>query len=217
MENTTNTANQTKSSSTKVFIDCGAHCGESIVRAKQQFGIDTQVMSFEAVPQLAEALQEIHKDDNSVEVINAAVFTDSEIHDIHLSPAFTDGSSIFSTLNDNHKGSVIQVPAFDLTSWIAEAFTEQTYIILKLDIEGAEYDVLEKLISTGVINMVDELWGEWHHGHISDNLEGEDKRLFFERAARLENQLADLNKPMQTWEAYYTDHPLLAKRPKALG
>lgn len=33
----------------KYFIDCGAHCGESILMAKQRFGQDTVVISFEPV------------------------------------------------------------------------------------------------------------------------------------------------------------------------
>jgi hypothetical protein len=34
--------------------------------------------------------------------------------------------------------------------------------ILKLDIEGAEYDVLYHLTQTNILSYINELWGEWH-------------------------------------------------------
>ena len=115
----------------KIFIDCGAHCGESILRAKEQFGLDTQVISFEAVPQLAEQLEKIYMDDESVQICNAAVYIKDGTINFNICPAFTDGSSILDTLNDNHKATKIEVPCFDLSSWIADSFTPEDYIILK--------------------------------------------------------------------------------------
>ena len=42
----------------KVFIDCGAHCGESILEAKRRFGENTKIYSFEANTNLANGLIE---------------------------------------------------------------------------------------------------------------------------------------------------------------
>ena len=58
----------------KIFIDCGAHCGESILEAKKRFGDDIKVISFEANPNLAIPLQEHFKNDSNVEINNAAVW-----------------------------------------------------------------------------------------------------------------------------------------------
>ena len=38
----------------KIFIDCGAHCGESILEAKSRYGNDIKIISFEANPNLAQ-------------------------------------------------------------------------------------------------------------------------------------------------------------------
>ena len=57
-----------------IFIDCGAHCGESILRAKRQFGINTRIISFEPIPYFAEEIRKIWENDESVDVINAAVW-----------------------------------------------------------------------------------------------------------------------------------------------
>ena len=50
----------------RYFIDCGAHCGESILHAKRLFGQDINVISFEGIPYLADKLTELYADDNSI-------------------------------------------------------------------------------------------------------------------------------------------------------
>lgn len=200
----------------KVFIDCGAHCGESINRAKRQFGLDTMIVSFEAVPAFAEGLQELYADDNLVQVMNAAVYVKDDILSFNLSPACTDGSSLLKTLNNNHLATTIEVPCFDLSSWIKSSFEPSDYIILKLDIEGAEYDVLEKVIADGTIKMINELWGEWHYGHIIDNLTEQEKQPFINRVATLTANLKDIDKDMRIWEAYYNPNEKVITRPKSL-
>lgn len=200
----------------KVFIDCGAHCGESINRAKRQFGPNTTVISFEAVPAFAEGLQELYADDELVQVMNAAVYVKDDTLSFNLSPACTDGSSILKTLNNNHLATTVEIPCFDLSSWIKDSFTSNDYIILKLDIEGAEYDVLEKMVADETIQMVNELWGEWHYGHIINNLTEEEKQPFVDRVIALNQKLKELNKEMQIWEAYYSPQDKVINRPKSL-
>ena len=63
----------------KYFIDCGAHCGESILAAKQRFGNDIVTISFEPIPGLAKQLQEIYKDNPTVNIQNSAVWVNNEI------------------------------------------------------------------------------------------------------------------------------------------
>jgi FkbM family methyltransferase len=200
----------------KVFIDCGAHCGESINRAKRQFGLDTTIISFEAVPALAEELQKLYADDDLVQIVNAAVYVKDDTLNFNLSPAYTDGSSIFKTLNNNHLATTVEVPCFDLSSWIKASFDSNDYLILKLDIEGAEYDVLEKMIEDNTLNMVNELWGEWHYGHIINNLTEQEKQQFINKVVNLNEKLKELNMNMSTWEAYYNPNDKVITRPKSL-
>jgi FkbM family methyltransferase len=200
----------------KYFIDCGAHCGESILRARQQFGRDIAIISFEAVPSLAEELIKLYENDPLVSICNAAVYVKDGDIELKICPAFTDGSSILSTLNDNYKAKKIKIPCFDLSNWIKHAFSEGDYVILKLDIEGAEYDVLEKLIKDNTISLIDELWGEWHYNHIIRNISQNDAKILSERDNLIRAKLKELNKELKIWEAYYYDSPLLAKRPTTL-
>ena len=152
----------------KYFIDCGAHCGESILTAKQKFGINTIVISFEPIPGLAKQLQEIYKDNPTVNIQNSAVWINDSVRKFYLSEEYTDGSSLLTSLNNLKEEHYVKIPCFDLSSWIKNTFTPNDYIILKLDIEGAEYEVLNKLIEDGTINMINEFWGEWHDMKIDD-------------------------------------------------
>ena len=152
----------------RYFIDCGAHCGESILAAKQRFGDDIITISFEPIPGLAKQLQEIHKDNPTVNIQNSAVWINNEVKKFHLSEEYTDGSSLLDSLNNLREEHSINIPCFDLSTWISETFDENDYLILKLDIEGAEYEVLNKMIKDNTIGMINEFWGEWHDMKISD-------------------------------------------------
>ncbi len=199
----------------KYFIDCGAHCGESILTAKQRFGIDTHVVSFEPIPYLANQLIEIHKGNDSIQIVNACVWINDDIEKIYVSTEITDGSSLLleSKLNNLNEKIYIEVPCVDLSSWILNTFTENDYVILKLDIEGAEYEVLNKMINDGSIKLIKELWGEHHIDRMKDKRSHELYDI-------IQKYLKEHNIELKTWEIHIPtigkSHPLLADRPKTL-
>lgn len=197
----------------KYFIDCGAHCGESILTAKQRFGSDITVISFEPVPGLAKQLQEIHQNNPTIQIQNSAVWINDDIKKFHLSEAYTDGSSLLNSLNDLRKDHHIEVNCFDLSTWLSETFTEKDYLILKLDIEGAEYEVLNKMIEDNTIKLVNELWGEWHDMKIDD-------KHTQSLAKKIYKYLEKNNIEFKEWEihipTYGKSHPQLAFRPHKL-
>jgi|TARA_R110002012_G_scaffold318803_1_gene537796 FkbM family methyltransferase len=197
----------------KYFIDCGAHCGESILAAKQRFGDDIITISFEPIPGLAKQLQEIHKDNPTVNIQNSAVWINNEVKKFHLSEEYTDGSSLLDSLNNLREEHSIKIPCFDLSTWISETFDENDYLILKLDIEGAEYEVLNKMIKDNTIGMINEFWGEWHDMKISDQ---ETLKI----SKKVYKYLEDNNIEFKEWEihipTYGKSHPQLAFRPSNL-
>lgn len=147
----------------KIFIDCGAHCGESILEAKRRFGNNIKIYSFEANTNLAKALQNHFEGDDNVTIENKAVWVEDSFIEFYLSTNFSDGSSLYK---EKVSGGVsenlfVKVPCIDLDSFI-KSFNDDDYIILKLDVEGAEYEILNKLIDTETIKRINEIHGEFH-------------------------------------------------------
>lgn len=60
------------------------------------------------------------------------------------------------------------VPCFDFSAWLMRTFSLTDRVVVKMDIEGAEYDLLEKMISDRSISLISELICEWHHDRYPD-------------------------------------------------
>lgn len=198
----------------KYFIDCGAHCGESILKAKQKFGLDTRIVSFEPIPYFADQLTEIHKGNDTIDVVNAAVWIDDDIKKFYVSCDITDGSSLLGrNINNLDESVYVEVSCVDLSSWIMKTFTKNDYVILKLDIEGSEYEVFNKMIEDGSIGLIKEFWGEWHDDKIKDT-------HTLELSKKVYKYLKDNKITFNTWEIHIPkigkSHPSLADRPKTL-
>jgi FkbM family methyltransferase len=150
----------------KYFIDCGAHCGESILRARREFGNDINIISFEPIPYFAKELQKIYENDSKVVIYNKAIWTEDCIKKFNISKNHTDGSSLLEYPDQELD---IEVECINFSKWLEEKFSFLDYLIVKLDIEGAEYAVLNKLIEDKSINLINELHGEFHENRILDD------------------------------------------------
>ncbi len=71
------------------------------------------------------------------------------------------------------------VPCFDFSRWLTQ-FTEP--VVVKMDVEGAEFEILEKMVADGTDRLIERLLVEWH-----DFLLPEDYR---ERRRVLEDRLS---------------------------
>jgi len=73
------------------------------------------------------------------------------------------------------------VPCFDFSEWLLEIGPDA--VAVKMDIEGAEYELLAHLIRNGTDSLISELLIEWHGG----------------RAEEREALLAELDCPVREW------------------
>lgn len=131
------------------IIDCGANIGLATIRFKAAYP-DATILAFEADPFVYETLQENLQRTKQVGVtpINAAV-------------ASKPGTVQFSSDRDmggrvDTQGSE-SVPAVRLSDYIVERVD-----LLKLDVEGSEFDVLEDLAEHDKLRMIDKLVIEVH-------------------------------------------------------
>jgi hypothetical protein len=71
-----------------------------------------------------------------------------------------EGNFIQKTLDWSNKTIV---ECFDFSKWMKENIKEEDYVICKIDIEGAEFEVLKKCISDDTLRLIDCLDVEFHH------------------------------------------------------
>ena len=173
----------------QVFLDCGAHCGCSR-RKWEKHHTGYEIYSFEADPELCGM--------NPL-LINKAVSTTNGVATFYKF-GIDGGSSleekraeIMKVRKPNYFPlEKITVPTFDLNEFILTSFTQKDYIVLKLDIEGAEYEVLPHLIAGGSIELVFQIFIEWHDFRV-----GVDPNVNVELTRELQSRLLT----PQEWDA----------------
>lgn len=154
-----------------VFIDCGANKGQSIEKALKTIlkGVeDYKIYSFETLPLLANKLKEYHRGNPKIEVYNKAVWTEDTELKFYVSNSSTSAGSLMSQKLTGQiaKDRYITVQGFNVSKWLKETIKENDYVIFKFDIEGAEYDILYKLIQDGSIKLIDKFAGEFHENKL---------------------------------------------------
>jgi FkbM family methyltransferase len=55
------------------------------------------------------------------------------------------------------------VQGFDFSEWLLQTASVDDFVVMKMDIEGTEFDLLPKMLETGAICLVDELFLECHY------------------------------------------------------
>lgn len=55
------------------------------------------------------------------------------------------------------------INGFDFASWVKRTVSEKDYVVMKMDVEGTEFDLIPRLFETGAICLIDELFLECHY------------------------------------------------------
>ena len=172
----------------RAFIDLGANDGQSLTwfakhwapRAQSKF---TAVFAFEMNPVFVPVLKALLQP-WSGELVAAAAWTSDGtlVANLQLpgSRTATKGGVVYNMtssalevggipLNKKRAGAArashetrSHVPTVDLARWLAQRFCREDAVDVKMDIEGAEFEVLEHLLRTGHANLIDVLAVEWH-------------------------------------------------------
>lgn len=56
----------------------------------------------------------------------------------------------------------LSVQALDFSKWLLQNVNAQDHVVLKMNIAGAEFDVLQRLVTDGSIMLIDEMDITWH-------------------------------------------------------
>ena len=87
------------------------------------------------------------------------------------------GSSVYKAKRTGNldKEHPRKTPCIDFSKWIKDHFKKTDNIVLKMNIEGAEYDILEKMIADGTIEYINTLFCQFHWQRIGVSIDRHNK------------------------------------------
>jgi hypothetical protein len=88
-----------------------------------------------------------------------------------------------------------EVEAVDIAKWLRETVLEDSYNVMVIDIEGAEYDVVNHLKENNLLSWINELYIEFHGEKI--------KEFDMRREKSMVDMLIDFYKENVYIENYY--------------
>ena len=135
---------------TPVIYDCGSNIGTSVLFFKENFP-KAKIKAFEAEPEIFLILKQNVESNNidNVELISKAVWVNNDSIEINSEGA--DGSSIFG------EGKKIKIESVRLKELIEK---ENSIDFLKMDIEGAETEVLKDCENS--LSRIKNIFIEYH-------------------------------------------------------
>jgi len=152
-----------------IFIDAGADNGKVFHVFKVMSGyLDDkwEIFAIEPNPNIVDHIPRFR----NLTIIQKALWTRDGTIDFYLDMAVNRSSTGSLFEEDTSEPKLVTVESMDFSQWIKRNFTRDDYIILNMDIEEAEYDVLEKMIEEKTIQYIDRLFVEFNYDHRESNL-----------------------------------------------
>lgn len=178
----------------KIFIDCGANDGCSIRKFKaiKNDSREYEIHSFECNMELIKKIndKDVFLHSEAVSNKNGKITFYSQ-NNHHSSSTYREKGEI--DRQDFGGTSIIEVDCIRLSDFIMNNFKKDDYIILKLDVEGEEYNIIPDIIETGAYHFLNEIWIEWHSKWINTSNE---KDIVYEKFFKSNNIIID-----NTWDA----------------
>lgn len=151
----------------RIYIDLGANNGVTI----RQFVAENPgfaVIGFEPTPALAEKLRsDFAGAHTNVHIMEYAAWIHDGVTTFFLGIDSDQSSTAVENKTATKRWRVdyangITVRTMDFDRWFHENFADDDQIVVKMDIEGAEYKVLQRMLLSGSLRLIDELRVEWH-------------------------------------------------------
>ena len=161
----------------KIFLDFGAWTGNSIARFRQLYPDheEYKIYSFEPFP---ESVKRFKANYPKIKIIEAAVWDEDCKRTLRVGTGkWVEGCTLVKAkrVKRYDKTQNVKVHCLDIVKWMKNHLKSDDYIVVKFNIEGAEYKVLQHIINNKMIHWFDELWVEWHWGKMkmaeTDHLE----------------------------------------------
>ena len=171
----------------KIFIDCGTHLFEGFSEFVEMYSIDDSWIcySFEANPfTYAESkpiYNELINSGYSIKHYNLAVSDRTDRVKVNCDGSDSNNTGLGSNILTSRPEVDIQygnsfkyyngdifVDSIDLSSFIKTVAKEEDLVVIKLDVEGAEFAILDKIILDKSYILLDDLYCEFHERFFDD-------------------------------------------------
>lgn len=154
-----------------VFIDLGARNGDTIDQFLKYYlyniRTSVEIYAFEANPENYKDMVRYKSKypELNMHVINKAawIHANGVNFTVDTHPTFRIGGSIFHYSQPelwDMKSRFVE--SVDFPVWLTDTVCPKDHVYVKMDIEGAEFEIIDKMLNDGSINLVDILAIEWH-------------------------------------------------------
>ena len=134
-----------------MFLDVGAHTGETLAEVRDPRYHFDRIACFEPASECWPEIERLA--DERVELVRAALY----IHDgeLLLHDPGSIGASLSAEKATGPRTERCQV--IDAARWFATEIRQDDHVYVKINVEGAECDLLEYLMSSGELSKIDHL------------------------------------------------------------
>ncbi len=172
---------------TNYFFDCGTHMFQGFGDFSSRYNIDSswKCYCFEANP-ITYSESKVVYDKLSltydIEHLNCAISNTDGVATIKCPKVKSYGFQVEPGIFADQVSNILDTPleywnneyqehdikAIDFSKFLKDTVTEDDYVLIKMDIEGSEFSVLDKIIEDENINLIDEIYVEFHERHFAD-------------------------------------------------
>lgn len=152
-----------------IFVDLGCHDGDTVKEFRNWKSLaypDSQnweIYAFDPSPLYVHDWQK--QTLPWIKFEQKAAWINNQELDYSLYPV-SEGSSIMREKDGWYEGQIMKVPCLDFSAWLKQF--KDCHVIVKMDIEGAEFPVLKKMIEDGTDRLVHKLFVEFHDSKLGD-------------------------------------------------
>ncbi|KAM7467927.1 hypothetical protein LguiB_015489 [Lonicera macranthoides] len=158
-----------------VYIDVGARSyGSSIVSwFKKQYPKQEKFFEIYAI-EADRSFHEEYKYKKGVKLLPYAAWVKNETlsFEINYGPGFNSTKEtgknggmgrIRPAQSSSINGDVDRIEGFDFADWLKKTVSEKDFVVMKMDVEGTEFDLIPRLLETKAICLIDEIFLECHY------------------------------------------------------
>jgi FkbM family methyltransferase len=189
-----------------LFIDCGSNLGQGLAHFRKHFPADLyDYILVEPNPYCAGRLRQMAESSSEhIEIVEAAASSregrakfyglaeDGRGQTSDGGSILRDHASAWYTVDEE---KALEVQTFPLSQLIEARVGSYSAIIMKMDIEGAEYEVLEHLLETGAHRRLSGLYVEFHSQYMREPA----RSVYAKREADITERYRAAGLPLRPW------------------